>query len=104
MAVNIAQRLLYRRKPSPLRKWHKPQEIADERGIGLDKVLAWINAGLLRAINVAAEGCKKPQWIVHPDDLADFERRRSNMTPTPDTKPARRRKAEADPNITQYYK
>jgi hypothetical protein len=50
------------------------------------KVLAWIRAGELPAVNTA-DRLRPPRWVVLPEGLATFEKRR---TSTP-IKPAPRR-------------
>lgn len=51
-----------------------------EGGISADKVLAWINAGELRAINVAMNLKGKPRYRIDIKDLETFENRRMVST------------------------
>ncbi len=55
-----------------------PSQVARRYGVSADKVLAWIRAGELRAINVAvkADG-SLPRYRIDPTALADFERERA---------------------------
>lgn len=55
-----------------------PPAIAKRYGIKPVKVLAWIAAGELVAVNVAERSNGRPRWRVSPEALADFERRRSS--------------------------
>jgi hypothetical protein len=48
-----------------------------------DKVRAWIARGELAAVNTAAVACGRPRWVVLPDALATFERRRSGAPARP---------------------
>jgi hypothetical protein len=64
-------------------------EFAHRYRVSPDKVRAWIARGELAAVNTATVLCGKPRWVILPDALASFERRRAGG-PTP--KPAKRRK------------
>jgi hypothetical protein len=55
-----------------------------------DKIRTWISRGELRAINTASVLCGKPRWVIPPEALADFERRRAGGTAT--KTPRRRRR------------
>ena len=72
-------------------------EIARQYRVGEDKVRTWIARGELRAINTAARLCGRPRWVVSPDGLAEFERRRAGG-PTP--RPRRRRRQVG---MTDFY-
>jgi hypothetical protein len=65
-----------------------PPEIARRWGIDSAKVLGWIKAGSLRAINVS-DGEKRPRYLVDVDDLRTFE---ASRTAGPAPKPVRRRR------------
>ena len=75
-----------------------PPEIARRWGIGTSKVLGWIRAGELRAIDAAASPGQRPRYLVDITDLAAFENRRAVTGPT---RSSRRRKL---PNsVTEYF-
>jgi hypothetical protein len=71
---------------------YRPRELARRYRVSISKIHAWIRSGELRAINTAAVLCGKPQFVVLPEALADFERRR-DCSPPP--KPERRRRQPA---------
>jgi hypothetical protein len=71
--------------------------VARRYRVGEDKVRGWIRTGQLAALNTATALCCKPRWVVLPDALAVFERRRS-AGPAPG--PTRRRKRTA---AVDYY-
>lgn len=74
-----------------------PPEVARLWGITGDKVIRFIRAGELRAINAASPGRnRRPRYLIDVDDLADFERRRE-AGPAP--KPLRKRKQQPG----EYY-
>jgi excisionase family DNA binding protein len=70
-------------------------EVARRYRIGRDKVRALIARGELAAVNTASTMCGKPRWIVLPDALAVFERRRQGG-PVPITRRRRKRAHEVD--------
>jgi transposase len=71
-------------------------EVARRFRVGEDKVRSWIKSGELAALNTASALCGRPRFVVTPDALAAFERRRSAAAP----KPARRRRPA--PTIDYY--
>ena len=73
-------------------------DVARRYRVSPDKVRAWIARGELAAVNTAAVLCGKPRWVVTPDALAAFERRRLAGVPA---KPARRRSRR--PALIDYY-
>jgi transposase len=68
-----------------------PNQIAKRYRVGVHKVHGWIARGEMRAINVASETAKRPQWCILPEAIAEFERGRA-ARPTPAPRPKRRRK------------
>jgi len=69
-----------------------PPQIARMWGVSVEKILAFIRAGQLRAVNGALPGRnQRPRWLVDVDDLRAFEESRSNQHQQPDaSKPAPR--------------
>jgi hypothetical protein len=72
---------------------HTPADVAARYRVSPDKVRLWIRRGELFAVNTAAP-CAKPRFVVPPEALAEFERRRSAAQPKP--VPRRRRKPVKD--------
>jgi excisionase family DNA binding protein len=72
-------------------------DVAKRYRVSPDKVRAWIARGELRAVNTAASMCGKPRWVIPPESLAEFERRRAGGSPP---KPQRRRR---QPVAVDYY-
>ena len=58
--------------PSP-RTWLTPPEVGRRYGIKPDRVIRFIRAGLLRAIDVASPGSRRPRFRIHEADLVAFE-------------------------------
>lgn len=52
--------------------------VAKRYGVSADTVRAWINAGLLRAINAASPEATRPKWTILESDLDRFERLRAS--------------------------
>jgi excisionase family DNA binding protein len=76
-----------------------PPEVAARYGVSPDKVLAWIRAGELRAVNIATRPTGKPRWLIDEADLAAFERRRTAQV-VPVVTPRRRRR---DTDVIPYF-
>jgi len=74
-----------------------PPELAKLLRVSAEKVRTWIRRGELGAINTAAQLCQRPQYVILPHHLAEWERRRSTVPPP---KPKRRRRR---PAMTDYY-
>jgi transposase len=93
-----------RRQPQPSATAATPiaagltvRDVARRYRVGADKVRTWIRRGELLAINTAGALCGKPRWVVSPDALAEFERRRAGGPP-PKTQRRTRK-----PALVDYY-
>lgn len=74
---------------------YTPNELARLLRVSPDRVRAWIHSGELAALDTARHRCGKPRYVILPQHLAEFERRRRAATPA--AKPApRRRKQTAE--------
>lgn len=67
----------------------KPKDIAQRFAVGVHKVLRWIAAGELGAVNIASKPGGRPRWRIRAGDLLAFELRRANVKPIA---PIRRRR------------
>lgn len=76
-----------------------PPELAKLWGISPDKVVAWIRAGELRAIDASTSRSQRPRYLIDIEDLRAFEDRRS-VSPHP--KP-RRRRQKRDAKVIEFY-
>lgn len=74
------------------------REVARRYRVSEDKVRAWIRSGELRAINTAAVACGKSRWVIPPEALPEFERRRAAGP----THPAPRRRQRQQGAIDFY--
>jgi hypothetical protein len=63
-------------------------DVARRHRVRRAKVLGWINSGQLAAINTA-DPLSRPRYVVLPESLTTFERRR---TATPNKRAPRRRR------------
>jgi hypothetical protein len=77
-----------------------PGQYARLHGISVNKVLAWIGDGSLRATNLATVMGRRPRWRLHPADIAAFEAARSNA---PTVTPQRRRRRAAAEHTMDYF-
>jgi hypothetical protein len=75
--------------PPPAAAGLTVRDLARRYRVSPDKIRAWINRGEITAINTADVLCDKPRWVILPDALAAFEKRRAGGPPA---KPARRKK------------
>ena len=64
-------------KPTTAREKFTPPEIARRFGIAEAKVITWIEAGELRAINAATKPNGRPRYLIDVCDVQAFERRRA---------------------------
>jgi Helix-turn-helix domain len=67
-------------------------DVARRYRVGEDKVRAWIARGELVAVNTASALCGRPRWVILPDALTAFERRRAGSVPP---KPKRQKRTTA---------
>lgn len=73
----------------PADRCRSPRQVAAFLAVGLRKVLAWIHAGRLTAIDVGEHG--RRQYRITPEALAEFAAGRAAATPkTPRRKPVKR--------------
>jgi excisionase family DNA binding protein len=75
-----------------------PRQIADRNRISVDKVLAWIHTGQLRAVNVATRPGGRPRWRISEADLACFEATRAAV-PAPPT----RQRPKKEEGVIPYF-
>jgi excisionase family DNA binding protein len=76
------------------------RDIAEQYGVGLHTVLAWVRSGDLRAINVGRRmGAGKPRWRITQEALEAFTQLRAATQPQPKA-PRRRRPAD----VIEFYK
>lgn len=73
-------------------------DVAKRFRVSPDKVRTWIRRGDLPAINTADRRCARPRFVVTPESLAAFERRRQAATPNA-PKPKRRKRTA----LVDYY-
>jgi hypothetical protein len=66
-----------------------PREVGRLLRVSPDRIRQWIVSGELLALNMARHRCGKPRFVVMPEHLAEFTRRR-RVSPPP--RPAKRRK------------
>ncbi len=74
-----------------------PRQVAANYGVAHDKVLRWIKAGELKAIDVSTKVGGRPQFKIAPSDLKAFEQARAVVPPA---KPTRQRKR--NPSVKQF--
>ncbi|MFH1922715.1 MAG: helix-turn-helix domain-containing protein [Planctomycetota bacterium] len=76
-----------------------PPQVANRLRVSPEKVIAWIRAGELRAIDVASRGSRRSRYRIDPADLAVFENQRAVITrPAPS-----RRRRKAEPGVIQFF-
>ncbi len=71
-----------------------PAEVGRRLGVSLRKVLFWVYAGEIRAINLTQKLGGQPRFKIALEDVEDFERRRTFVPATPI--PKRRKKPAGD--------
>ena len=56
-----------------IKRKYTPPEIAKLWGVSADKILSWIRAGELRAIDASTNQGGRPRYLVDMEDLASIE-------------------------------
>jgi transposase len=69
------------------------RDLSQRWRVSEDKVRAWIGKGEQKGVNTATNLCGRPRWVVSPDAVAEFEKRRAGSSP-PKLKRARKRTQE----------
>ena len=74
----------------------KPREYAARCGVGVGKVLYWINTKQLRATNIATnKNGQRPRWLISEQHIQEFEMSRDSFRPKPG-RPRGRNRRQAD--------
>lgn len=77
-----------------------PPMLAKQWGVSPEKIIAFIRAGLLRAIDSTPPGSRRPRFLIDVADIAAFEQARAVNAP-PAARPTRRRKKAE--GVIQFY-
>lgn len=75
------------------------RQVAERYGVNVSKVLAWIAAGTLLAVNIAQRSGGRPRWRITTEAVEQFELARSSA---PQPRAVRRRKVQAQA-VTNYF-
>ena len=76
-------------------------QFAKALGVNASKVLTWIHAGDLEAVDVSAKpGSGRPRWRISREALERFERSRSSYSKA--QKPATPRRRRSSATVPQY--
>lgn len=80
-----------------------PPELAARWGVSPDKIVYWIRAGELRAIDASLlRGRGRPRYLIDEDDIEAFEAARLVAPPLP--QPSRRRKASLPAGFVRHFR
>jgi hypothetical protein len=67
-----------------MRTWYSPAELAAEMGVHVGRVLRWISAGDLEAVNIGGIArSRRPEWRIAAGKIREFVRRRSSLGRVP---------------------
>jgi hypothetical protein len=67
-----------------MRTWYSPAELAAEMGVHVGRVLRWISAGDLEAVNIGGVArSRRPEWRIAAGKIREFVRRRSSLGRVP---------------------
>ncbi len=75
---------------------------AKEWGISTAKIIGWIRAGELRAINVAEGPKKRPRYLIDRADIEAFERART-VVPDGGLSTTAKLRRRAAGNVTEFF-
>jgi excisionase family DNA binding protein len=79
-----------------------PRQVAERLNVNPDKVVGWIRAGELPAINVARRAGGRARYRVDAADLAVFEAGR-RVRPQPNVTGRRRKRTSSDSNVIEFF-
>jgi hypothetical protein len=80
-----------------------PPELAARWGVAPEKILFWIRAGELRAIDASLlRGSKKPRFLIDESDIEAFEAARQVAAPLPT--PRRRKKKTLPTGFIRHFR
>jgi hypothetical protein len=83
------------------RKFSVPQ-VAMMLGVADAKIIAWIKAGELRAVNLARSRNGRPRYAIDVADIEAFERSRE-VVPADGVTITRRLRRRATENVKQFF-
>jgi transposase len=81
---------MYSDKSQPTARGLTVADLARRYRVSPDKIRAWIGRGELAAVNTASALCGRPRWVVSPDALVEFERRRASGPPPQPRRPRKK--------------
>jgi hypothetical protein len=79
-----------------------PPQLARQLAIDAAKVIGWIRAGELRAINIATTLAGRPRYRIDPRDADAFLARRAAAATSPPPA-ARSRRRRPDSDFIEYF-
>lgn len=85
-------------RPNSLPAYLTTGQAAELLSVDAGKVLDWIHAGELTAVNVATVRGGRPRWRIRPDALEQFLLRRQSQSA-----PTSRRRSRKPAEVTQFY-
>ena len=75
-----------------------PPQLAKRYGVNVDKVIRWILAGELAAMNLATRADGRPRYKITREAVEAFEARRAILSPPP------RRKKPVPANLVRNFR
>jgi len=78
------------------------QAVAADMLVDQERVLAWIHAGELQAVNVASPGACRPRWRILRTALDEFMTARRNKKPEPETQAPQRKRRQQE-SYVKYF-
>lgn len=78
------------------------KEVAELLRVSVDSILAYIDNGELRALNVAPKTSKRPRWRIKQEWIESWEETRVTV-PKPKT-PTRAKRRPKDGTVIEFYK
>lgn len=77
-----------------------PPQLAERWGISADKIVHWIKAGELRAIDASLKRGDRPRYLIDVADVEAFEAARAVV---PEAPPARRQRETRPEGFVRYF-
>ncbi len=87
---------------TPGRRNLTPPLVAQELGVAVAKVIGWIRAGELQALDLANRGSTRPRYSISPESLEAFKKARQ-VVPLGEQSAAGRLRRQSKRSVREFF-